>query len=210
MEITEILNQFQTEGTIVSAAPYGSGHINHTFFVQTQEGPGYILQKINTDVFSNADALMENILGVTSWLKKACPNRQSLTVIRTRDGRPYLNDRTGGTWRMYEYIAGARAYDMIERREDFGQIGLAFGEFQAMLADYPAETLHETIPDFHNTPKRYEAFEKALQEDVMHRAAETVAETAFLRARRGDLSCCQIQRCLFVLPIMIPRLTISC
>ncbi len=187
MEIKEIFYQFLTEETMVSAVPYGNGHINHTFLVQTQEGPGYILQKINTDIFSNTDELMENIVNVTSWLKKADPNRQCLTVIRTRSGRAYFTDPAGGKWRMYEYVKGARAYDMIAHVEDFGQIGLAFGEFQAMLSDFPAKTLHETIPDFHNTPKRYKAFEKALEEDVKQRAAEVTAEIAFLRERRGEM-----------------------
>ncbi len=194
MEKQEILAQFQVEENVVSVEPYGSGHINHTFLVKTTEEKKYILQGINTTVFKNVDELMENIIGVTSYLRKEIarnggdPERETLTVVLTKERKPYFTDDEGNNWRLYQFIEGAGTYDAVESKEDFYQSGLAFGKFQAMLADYPAETLHETIPDFHNTAKRYEAFEKAVEEDICHRAGEVAEEIAFVRARKNEMS----------------------
>ena len=193
MEKKEILEQFQVDGELVSIEPYGSGHINHTFLVKTKEQKKYILQGINSRIFRDTDALMENIAGVTAFLKQEIirqggdPDRETLTVVPTKDGKLYFTDLDNNKWRVYPFIEGASAFDAVKSAEDFYQTGLAFGRFQSMLADYPAEKLHETIPDFHNTKKRYEDFEKAVAEDVCHRAASVAEEIAFVRARKEEL-----------------------
>lgn len=194
MEKKELIKQFQVEQDVVSIEPYGSGHINHTYLAEMLEGKKYILQGINTTIFKNTDQLMENIINVTSYLREEIirtggdPKRETLTVVMTKDGKSYYTDEEGSKWRVYEFIEGAQTFDAVESEEDFYQSAVAFGKFQAQLANFPADTLHETIPNFHNTVKRYQDFEKAVEADVKGRAAEVQEEIAFVRARRGEVS----------------------
>lgn len=194
MDLEEILKRFVQEQEGVSIEPYGSGHINSTFLVNICGERRYILQKINTDIFKDVDKLMDNIIQVTSYLRKEIinaggdPGRETLSVVMTKDGKPYYIDKEGSAWRVYLYINNAETLDKVRNKEDFYQSALAFGRFQALLADYPAHTLHETIPDFHNTVKRYLDFEKAVKADCCHRACEVEAEIEFIRARRNDMS----------------------
>lgn len=194
MEMKNILSNFLIEQDIVSVEAYGSGHINRTYLVTAASGKKYILQGINTSIFKNTAELMENILGVTSYLRKEIiknggnPERETLTVILTGDGKSYYTEDNGDTWRMYHFIEDAVTFDQVESKEDFYESAKAFGNFQAMLADYPAETLHETIPDFHNTAKRYLDFEKAVEADICGRAAEVAEEIAFVRQRKDEMS----------------------
>lgn len=190
----ELLNHFRLEGEVVDVKPHGSGHINHTFLVTTSGTKKYILQKINTDIFHDTDGLMENIVNVTSYLRERIvqaggnPERETMTVIPTKEGDNYYTDMDGCDWRVYLLIEHTVSLDHAENAEEFYASGLAFGRFQAQLADYPAKTLHETISDFHNTPKRYLAFEQAVEEDVCHRAEAVAQEIAFIRARKEDIS----------------------
>lgn len=190
----EILQHFKLEGGIVDVTPHGSGHINHTFLATTDGDKRYILQRINTDIFHDTDGLMENIVNVTSYLRDRIiqaggnPERETMTVIPTKDGKYYYTDTDGSNWRVYLLIEHIISLDQPQNTEEFYASGLAFGRFQAQLADYPAKTLHETIPDFHNTPKRYQAFEQAVAEDVCHRAESVAQEIAFIRARKEEIS----------------------
>lgn len=189
----EILSQFQLEGEVVDIKPHGSGHINHTYLATTQGGRKYILQKINTDIFRDTAGLMENIVKVTSYLKEKIvrsggdPERETMTVVPTVQGAYYCTDSEGNDWRVYLCIERITTLDQVEKPEDFEESGRAFGRFQAQLAQYPAETLHETIPDFHNTPKRYQDFEKAVEEDICGRAASVAEEIAFIRAHKDEI-----------------------
>lgn len=194
MEKKELIEQFQVEQDVASIEPYGSGHINHTYLAEMSEGKKYILQGINTTIFKNTDELMENIINVTSYLREEIirtggdPKRETLTVVMTKNGKSYYTDEDGSKWRVYEFIEGAQTFDAVESKEDFYQSAVAFGKFQAQLANFPADTLHETIPNFHNTAKRYQDFEKAVEADVKGRAAEVQEEIAFVRARKGEVS----------------------
>lgn len=194
MDKKDIFAQFQVDGDAVSVEPYGSGHINHTYLAETAEGKKYILQGINTTIFKNTDELMENILNVTSYLRKEIvrtggdPARETLTVVMTKDGKSYFTDEDGSKWRVYDFIEGAQTFDAVESKEDFHQSAVAFGKFQAMLANFPADTLHETIPNFHNTAKRYQDFENAVAADVKGRAGEVKKEIAFVRERAKEVS----------------------
>lgn len=129
-----------------------------------------ILQKINREIFQKPEELMENIAGVTGHLKKKVlqkggdPEREVLNLIPTKDGKAFLTDENGECWRAYIFITDAVSYDLAEKPEDFYESAVAFGKFQEMLADYPAETLHETIKDFHDTKKRFSDFEKCHRE----------------------------------------------
>lgn len=190
--IREVLQKFFPGEEIVSVGPHGSGHINHTFAVETAGGQKYILQKINTEIFKDVEGLMENVVNVTDYLRRQIakeggdPERGTMQALPTVDGKYYFKDAEGGCFRVYRLIDDVISLDQAENEEALYANGLAFGRFQAQLADYPAQTLHETIPDFHNTPKRYQAFEKAVEEDCCQRVASVAAEIEFIRERKAE------------------------
>lgn len=204
LNVEEIKNnvavQFKTAGEINGMEPYGSGHINDTFRLTCNLPEGgvkrYILQKMNDDIFKNPDGLMENVMNVTSFLRGKIiaaggdPERETLNVIPTVEGKNYLRkDKEDGSydyWRMYTFIENATSFDEVKEPQDFYNSALSFGNFQRMLADYPADTLHETIENFHNTVKRFENFKKAVEEDVCGRAAEVREEIGFVLEREAD------------------------
>lgn len=184
-DIAAIGSQFQIPGDYISAAPYGSGHINDTYCaVYSQGGTDvrYILQRINHNIFKNPVAVMDNILRVTSHLQSKCQaggSRHTLTVIPTRQGLAYYCDENGNHWRVYIFIEKARTYDAVESTAQAFEAAKAFGDFQKQLADLPAPRLHETIPDFHNTPKRFTALEAAVAADVKDRVKFSAEEIDF-------------------------------
>lgn len=195
-KLLKVIENFDFSGKFEEARLFGSGHINETYCVvfSTEKGNNrYILQKINKQIFKTPEELMENIIGVTSWLKKKIlenggnPKRETLNIVNERKGKPYLVDEEGEYWRSYLFIENATCYDQVESDDDFYQSALAFGNFQHLLADYPAETLHETIPDFHNTVKRFNDFKKAMEKDIFCRAANVQEEIHFI-LEREDLA----------------------
>lgn len=190
----EVIENFQFEGEYTEGIPYGSGHINDTFRVTFQhkgETKRYILQRMNNQIFLNPEELMENVVGVTSWLRKKIvenggePERETLNLVPAKDGKAFYKDSEGEYWRVYLFIEGAKTYDLVENQEDFYQSAVAFGRFQGLLADYPAEPLHETIQDFHNTVKRLDTFKKAVEADGCGRAAQVQEEIQFVLDREA-------------------------
>lgn len=190
----EVIENFQFEGEYTEGIPYGSGHINDTFRVTFQhkgETKRYILQRMNNQIFLNPEELMENVVGVTSLLRKKIvenggePERETLNLVPAKDGKAFYKDSEGEYWRVYLFIEGAKTYDLVENQEDFYQSAVAFGRFQGLLADYPAETLHETIQDFHNTVKRLDTFKKAVEADGCGRAAQVQEEIQFVLDREA-------------------------
>jgi len=176
---------FETVPTICE--PYGNGHINETFLTVHGERR-YILQRMNTNVFPDPDGLMENILGVTAHIRSkatADKERASLTVIPTLDGKPYYRDADCSCWRLYDFVEGTVTYETVRSAEDFRKCAEAFGVFQRQLADYPAEKLHESINNFHNTPWRYENLIKAAQKDALGRLSDVKEEFEFAKARKN-------------------------
>lgn len=175
--------------TLLHTEPYGEGHINETYaaWYRRPDGSEYrnILQKINTYVFNDPQGLMENINGVTSFLRPLVGERETMTVIPTKEGTLFYRDPDGGCWRSYIFIEEATAYQRIEKDSDFFTCGDSFGRFQRQLADYPAEQLHETIPNFHNTPSRYAALHQAIEADTAGRVAEVAEEIAFALQREA-------------------------
>ena len=191
----QVLEKFPFAGELLEAVPYGSGHINDTYrltFREDGKEVQYILQRINGEIFRDQDQLMENIERVTSFiagkirLQGGNPDRETLQVIRTVDGHPYYRDETGHGWRVYPFITDSASFDKAESAEDFKQSGYAFGNFQYFLADFPAKELHETIPNFHNTVDRFAKFRKAVEADVMGRAARVQEEIHFVMEREQD------------------------
>ncbi|MFR8032449.1 MAG: phosphotransferase [Lachnospiraceae bacterium] len=177
--------------------PFGEGHINETYAVyMSVEGgkdePFYILQRINANVFKNPGEVMENIFGVTEFLRDVIrreggdPDRETLSFIKTKSGENYFEDDEGQPWRCSNFISNSVCYQMVERPEQFYQSACSFGHFLKQLGEYPAEKLHETIPDFHNTVKRFEAFSTALQRDVKNRARTCRPEISFVLDREKD------------------------
>ena len=170
----------------------GSGHINDThllvFDVPETGKVKVILQRMNKSIFTEPVALMENVMNVTSYLRERIienggdPERETLNVIPTVDGKPYFVDSEGEYWRSYKFITGATSYDQVEKPDDFYQSAVSFGNFQRLLADYPADTLHETIKGFHDTKARFEVFKKAVEADVCGRAAFVKDEIDFVLA----------------------------
>ncbi len=180
----EVYGAFALEGRVMSCAPYGSGHINSTFLVKTDTGKRYILQKVNTAIFPDPEALMRNILLVTGHLRKKDPDpRHVLTLVPVLSGGYSLNLGEEGFWRTYEFITGGVCLDRAETPADFRLSGKAFGAFQRQMADFPAEELREVIPGFHDTPKRYEALHRAIGENRAGRAASVWEEIDFFLSR---------------------------
>ena len=199
-KIMEAIENFDFAGEHISHERYGSGHINDTFLIINRdagEEKRYILQRMNHEIFKDPVSLMKNVEGVTSFLREKIianggdPYRETLNLVRTKDGGTYYIDSNGNYWRAYLFIAGATCYNLVEKPEDFYQSGKAFGHFQRMLADYPAKELSETIPNFHNTPVRFETFKQAVKEDVRGRAASVQEEIAFVMDRAGDMGAAQ-------------------
>lgn len=184
--LNEVCAKFQFGGEIVSAVPYGSGHINDTFLVTLDNGGKAILQRMNKRIFLQPVKLMQNILNVTSYLRKRIidnggdPERETLNVICDCVGMPYYVDSEGEYWRSYVFVTGALGYDQVRCPEDFYQSAVAFGNFQRLLADYPAQTLHETIKGFHDTRARFQVFKEAVKEDVKGRASSVQKEIDFV------------------------------
>lgn len=185
--LNQIISQFKIKGEVQSAEPYGNGHINHTFLVVTKDENRrirrYIVQGINGNVFKNAEALMSNIEKVTSYLRKnATDNRSVLCLVENENGHGFMVDENRTCWRVYKYVEGSICLDRPETPEDFYECGYGFGYFQRQLNDFPVETLVETIPDFHNTPKRYRDFLDAVEADAFGRAAWAKPEIDFVKS----------------------------
>lgn len=188
--------QFQFRGEAVDFVPYGNGHINDTYLV-TCSGAGartrYILQHINAQVFHSPAAVMQNIERVTAHLAVQFAGerdraRRALTLIPARDGRNWYEDAQGETWRAYSFIENAHSHETATSAEQAYQAAHAFGRFQQQLASLPLPRLHETIPDFHHTPKRFAALLQAIAADVKGRAKLVQPEIDFALARESITS----------------------
>lgn len=172
----------------ISCEPYGNGHINDTFLTVHERGR-FILQRMNTVVFPNPEKLMENIIGITEHIRSKARlasediSRCTLVVVPTASGANFFVDSSGSYWRLYEFTEGTVTLEAVENADDFYRCAEAFGKFGQLLADYPAHTLNEPIPDFHNTPRRYENLMRAAKKDVCGRAAEVQQEMSFAKDR---------------------------
>lgn len=187
-DITEIGEKFAISGKLISIDTFESGHINDTYMLRYMDSNrlrSYTLQRINHEIFKNPPAVMENIRRVTEHLhckSKLDPDgsaRHALTVIPTKDGKDYHLDDNGNYWRMYIFIEKARSYEFIANPRHVYQAAKAYGIFQKSLDDFSGPRLNETIPDFHHTPKRFEALESAIEKDVLSRASTAMPEIDF-------------------------------
>lgn len=185
--------QFQAGSTVKSALPYGEGHINDTFLIEMTAAPHrYILQRINTNVFANPEMLMQNVVAVTEYLQSAIgeqggnPAEETMTVIPAKDGRAYFTANDGTVWRMYIFIEKGISFQTAEPPQALAASAKAFGRFAKMLDGFPAAQLHETIPHFHDTPRRLQNLKQALEADACARAAGCGPEIDFVLQREKD------------------------
>ena len=192
-----ILDQYGFNGTVKEIKPITIGHINDTFVVEYDVAGNvdkYLLQWINHNVFKNPVAVMENVVGVTEHIKKKIAEaggdteREVLTVFKTNNGENYVKTEDGGHWRVYNFVDDSYSLDGVSSRDDFKMAAIAFGNFQKQLADYPIETLKDTIPNFHNTVSRFNDFKIALEENKSGRKDEAKEEIEFVLAREKDCS----------------------
>lgn len=187
----EICENFNIEGTFISAEKYGEGHINDTFLVRTTKTK-YILQRVNNTVFKKPEDVMENIAKVTSFMAKQIAlfggdeKRETLTIVKSVRDEAYYVSEDGRLFRMYIFIDNATSFQSIENAEVFYRAARAFGKFQKMLSTFPADELHETIANFHNTVDRYRIFKEAIAQDKANRRESVQAEIAFALAREKD------------------------
>ena len=191
-ELKEVLQNFDIDGTLISASPYGFGHINTTYLAVYENGDKpmrYILQKINTSLFKSVDELMSNIVLVTEFNRERIikrggnPDRESLTVIKTKSGENYYRREDGGCFRVFIFIENTVAYQTVTKPKDFYYSAIAFGSFSNLLSEFDASKLYEILPNFHNTKVRYQNFLAALEKDEFDRAKDCQQEIEFIKAR---------------------------
>lgn len=197
-DIKDILNSFKFKGDLQDVEIFGSGHINTTYiatYVVDGKTRQYIIQKVNTNVFKNIDELMDNVFAVTSFLREKIRenggdvNRETLHYIKTSDGDKYYKCENGDCYRAYRFVDRSKSYNSVDSAEVFKKSGIAFGRFQKYLSDFPATTLNEIIPNFHNTVWRFEnEFLPAVEKNLSGRADTCKAEIDFVIDRKADCS----------------------
>ena len=196
--LPDALNAFDFGGEVVGAVRFGSGHINDTFCVHTQPGQDpcrrFILQRVSSAAFHHPEQVMANIQGITSYLKKEIsaaggdPQRETISLCTAKNGTFFYTDAEGSAWRVYPFIEDTVCLQSAETPERFAASARAFGRFQRMLKDYPADTLYETIPHFHDTEDRLSRLKAAVAADPMGRVKDVRRELDFVAAREKDCS----------------------
>ena len=191
----DLIFQFTVYGDFLVGVPFGNGNINDTYQLTFDQGGvrlHYILQRINHQVFTKPDLVMENVTRVTDHIlseiraKRLETRKRTLRWLRTPEGASFVRDAAGNCWRAYIFIERARAYEALETPEQAYQVAAAFGEFQQQLCDLPGGRLHETIPDFHNTPRYFRKLEEAIKADIAGRARRVGSEIDFLMERASE------------------------
>ena len=191
----DIARRFDIPEGEISTESYGNGHINDTLCVTVTAAQGqrrFILQRVNRYVFQKPEEVIRNIEQVTEYLRGVIaaeggdPQRETLTLVRTKDGKSFTYDEEGELWRMYLFIEDTISRDLPDTTELFALSGEAFGRFQRQMGGFPAASLVESIPDFHNTPARYAQLMDAVARNAAGRLGEVEEELAFCRAREKD------------------------
>jgi len=208
--LLEALQTFDFPGPVTSVSRYDAGHINESYKVIVDDGRAtFMVQRINTHVFHDPAGLMSNVVAVTDYLRQQYkalgddPDRRVLRVLPTTDGAPYQICPDGSAWRAYWFIENTVCFQSSPTPEIFAAAARGFGEFTHLLTDFPASRLYETIPFFHDTRVRYQAFEEAVAEDAFGRVKTVAAEIDFARARadQADLLMNQLDRGLLPLRV---------
>ena len=196
--LEKALEAFDFGGQVVTCERFGGGHINDTFCVEISAGDccRYILQRISSVAFKKPDELMENVVNVTEYLRTIIAenggdtSRETMTVLRTKDGATHYCDENGDAWRVITFVENTVCLQCVTSPEEFYASARAFGNFQHLLCDYPADTLHETIARFHDTENRFAMFKDALSADKLGRAKTAEKEIAFALSHENDCGVC--------------------
>lgn len=195
--LEKIIDAFPFSGELTRIKSTDTGLINSTYMLTFFDGNQefeYVLQKINTNVFKKPDELMSNIMNVTGFLRNKInlsggnANRETLTFLYTKNNTPYFLDSENNCWRSYVYIGKCYTCDKIDSAAKAFRSGKAFGKFQEILSDYPAASLFETIPHFHDTPSRYAALKEAVDNNLSGRVDNITNELKFAFDREKDAS----------------------
>ena len=176
-----------------TAEPFGNGHINNTYLV-TIDGvkERYILQRINSYVFVRPREVMESMLHITEYLQERIreeggdPDRETIRLIPSVSGEPWVEDEEGEVWRVMLCVPGTVSPQHPDDLHVLEECGEAFGCFSRRLKDFPAFSLHETIYAFHDTPNRLRQLENAAAEDPCGRLKDVAEEISFARAREAE------------------------
>ena len=187
--VRRIAGLFATKGHFISAREYGDGHINDTFLLTYQSPEGqneYVLQRINKNIFTDSEGLMANMIAITGYIREIVvkeggdPLREVLTIVPTRDGKSHVVDEEGYCWRTTLLVRDVFSYSVVVDGDQLCETGRAFGRFVKLLDGFDASSLKETIPDFHNTKKRFETFRRAMEEDKWGRREDALPEIEFV------------------------------
>ena len=187
-KLNEVISKFKIRGEVLSCKPYGDGHINETYLIITTRQK-YIMQRVNTKIFADIDLLMNNIEKVLRHAAENIkaeggdPDREAMTIIHTKEKERYLKDGDD-CYRMYIFIDKTVSLNLARDEKDFYEAGVAFGKFVRMLDGFNADEVRDTIPNFHNTKKRFDTFLKVLAEDKMDRAKSVKKEIDFVLERK--------------------------
>ncbi|MDO3627828.1 phosphotransferase enzyme family protein [Mucilaginibacter sp. BT774] len=196
IRIHNLIAAFNIDADIASVTAFGSGHINDTYRIKNSDPNGidYLLQRVNHHVFKDVPILMQNLLYVTEHLKQKLSEipgsdleKEVITIVETRDGKPYFRDDDGNYWRVFHFLKDTRSYDQVTTGQQAYEGGKAFGRFQALLADMEPGLIKDTIPDFHNIESRLAKFEKAVEADKVGRLHKILPEIEFVRQRADEM-----------------------
>ena len=210
--LEEAVEAYEYNGTLIEVKPYGSGHINDTFLVRIDENGSekrYILQRLNRSIFKRPEEVMENITAVTGYLQAVLtnqgsdPKRETLCVVRTREQKDFYKDLDGEYWRCFLFIENTICLQQIDNPQQFYNSAKSFGRFLRQLKGYPAETLHETIKNFHDTPKRFQNLMHAIEVDSAGRVESVQNEIDFIVKRRNDMNYLEARKKTGELPIRV-------
>ena len=186
----KISNQFLPGIKIQNVTPYGSGHINDTYKVET-DNKNYLLQRVNHEIFKNVEGLTNNIVKITDHInQKLQQNNLSMVSLKLREaagGKYIFQDDEGNYWRLFDFVKDSLSYDLVENPGLAFEGGKAYGWFVKTLADFPVNELVETIPDFHNAKFRIDNFRKAVKDNVAGRLESVKNEVESLEQRFDEM-----------------------
>jgi Ser/Thr protein kinase RdoA (MazF antagonist) len=194
--VSEIAGQFKLDGKVADISAFGSGHIHQTYYIKTEsaQDDDYIIQLINTNVFRDPDAVMQNIELVTSHILRKLKaegekdlKRRVLHPVQTLDDNLKYIDSENQVWRCFIFIPEHMSFDKAVNEHQVFEGGKAFGKFLSDLSDLPVSQIRDTIPDFHNLDWRLQQFSDALSNGVQSRIRETDSEINMLKSLKDEM-----------------------
>ncbi len=193
-QVLAVCNRFAFAGEVTDLKVCGNGHINSTYIVTVEGGKRYVLQILNTAIFKDPVGVMNNIVAVTEHIRKGLAEsgedteRGTMRVVRTKDGANGYTDREGRFWRAYDFVESTVCRLTVDSPDTFARVGEAFGDFQRRLSDFDASALIESIPNFHNTKRRYADFLAAVERNAAGRVDSVREEIKFITDRADKCS----------------------